>query len=103
MQGDRVRCCVARAVLASEAQQMRCRGKETALGPTAYDNGTAAVRKLFGTARKVANLSYDVAVDALSAEGDKVAKAAFDEQLAVSAPIILTRPEPALRPHGVAR
>lgn len=102
MQGDRVRCCVARAVLASEAEQLRCQGKETALGPTAYDNGTPAVRKLFGTARKVANLSYDVAVDALSAEGDKVAKAAFDEQLAVSAPIILTRPEPVLRPHCAA-
>jgi class 3 adenylate cyclase len=103
MQGDRVRCCVARAVLASEAEQLRCKGKETALGSTAFDSGTAAVRKLFGTDRKVADLTYDVAVDALSAEGDKVAKAAFNEQLAVSAPIVLTRPEPTLRPHYQAR
>ncbi|HEX7115624.1 MAG TPA: adenylate/guanylate cyclase domain-containing protein [Steroidobacter sp.] len=101
MQGDRVRCCVGRAVVASEDEQLRCKGNETALGQTAYDVATAAVRKLFGTSRKVASLTYDIAVEALAAEGDKVAKAAFDEQLAVSAPIMLKRPEATLRPHSL--
>src|SRR5439155_13986671 len=36
MQGSKVRCCVSRAVLASEREQMNCNGKETAIGATAY-------------------------------------------------------------------
>jgi class 3 adenylate cyclase len=99
MKGDLVRCSVSRGVLTAEAEQCRCNGTETAIGVEAYDAGTDAVRKLFGASRKVAWLDYDSAVEALSAENDKVAKAAFNEQLSVSAPIILTRPQPALRPH----
>lgn len=99
MHGDRVRCCVARGVIESEHEQLRCNGTETAIGTNAHASGNDAVRKLFGTKRQVANLDYDAAVDALSAEGDKCARAAFNEQLSTSAPIVLKRPEPTVRPH----
>lgn len=46
MQGDRLRCSVSRGVLASEAEQCRYSGTESAIGQSAYDGGTSALRKL---------------------------------------------------------
>jgi hypothetical protein len=71
-----VRCSVSRGVLASEPEQCRCKGTETGIGQEAYDAGSSAVRKLFGKSRKIAALDYDLAVDSLTADGDRVAKAA---------------------------
>ena len=76
MQGDRVRCSVSRGVLASEKEQCRCKGTQTAIGQSGYDGGTSAVRTLFGKNRIIQDLDYDLAVDALAAEGDRTAKAA---------------------------
>jgi class 3 adenylate cyclase len=76
MKGELIRCSVSKAVLRSEAEQGRCRGNETAIGPTAYLRATEAVRTLFGTERKRVNLDYDTCVDELSKKNDKVAKAA---------------------------
>lgn len=45
MQGDRVRCSVSRGVLSSESEQCRCGGAETAIGQSANDNGSDAVRR----------------------------------------------------------
>lgn len=99
MQGDRVRCCIGRGVLASEEEQSRCNGVETAIGDVAYDGATDAVRALFGKLRKIANLDYDAVVDALAAEGDEAAKSARDDVRIESAPTILIRREPEVRPH----
>jgi len=74
MKGELVRCSVSRGVLAAEKEQSRCGGNETAIGPIAYDSGSDAVRVMFGTARKRANLDYDIAVQELSANNDKAAK-----------------------------
>jgi class 3 adenylate cyclase len=99
MQGSRVRCSVSRGVLASEAEQCRCKGNETAIGEDAYDVGSAAVRKLFGKTRKMADLDYDLAVDSLTADGDKVAKAATVAAYSVTAPAMAKATEQPFRPY----
>ena len=75
IKGDLVRCSVSRGVLSAEAEQRRCGGSETAIGEIAYDDGSDAVRAIFGTARKRANLDYDKAVQELSDRNDKTALA----------------------------
>lgn len=75
MKGAMVRCAVGRSVIESEVEQHRCSGSETAIGAAAYDEATAAVCELFGNGRIRDGLDYSTAVDALSAKGDKTAKA----------------------------
>lgn len=99
IQGSRVRCSISRGVLASEAEQHRCAGIETAIGQTAYDTGSNAVQKLFGASRKIANLDYDLAVDSLAADGDKIAKATTVAAYAASAPAMAKASEQPFRPH----
>jgi len=100
MQGDRVRCSVSRGVLASEDEQCRCNGVETAIGQSAYDAGSDGVRKLFGKTRKCADLDYDTAVDALAAEGDKIAKDAAIAAYSVAAPAMAKAVEQPFRPFS---
>lgn len=100
MQGSRVRCSTGRSVLLSENEQKRCNGSQTAIGQTAYDDGPASVRKLFGSSRRVSKLTYDVALEALAAEEDTVAKAARSKLYAASSPAIVKAAETAFRPHA---
>jgi class 3 adenylate cyclase len=100
MKGDLVRCSVSRGVIAAESEQQRCLGSETAIGQKAYDNASTAVRQLFGTSRKIAKLTYDAAVGALEAAGDKTARAIKREMLASLAPAIHVAPQRELRPHA---
>ena len=79
--GDRVRCSVSRGVLQSEEEQLRCDGTETALGQSAYDNGSDAVRTIFSSKRKKANLDYNEAVEGLAESGEYMEKAAVDAAL----------------------
>lgn len=76
MKGDLIRCSVSRGVLAAEREQGRCNGKESAIGLTAYNKSSPAVRAMFGDARKRSNLDYDSAVNEMSAKNDKAARAA---------------------------
>jgi class 3 adenylate cyclase len=100
MQGDRVRCSVSRGVLASEAEQKRCLGTETAIGPEGYKSGTEAVRKIFGSKRKSAALTYDLALESLAADQDKTAKAVMKEAYAVTSPALARSVEQSIRPHS---
>ncbi|MFL0413642.1 transcriptional regulator [Sphingomonas sp. 179-A 2A2 NHS] len=100
MQGDRVRCSVSRGVLASEAEQVRCAGDETAIGSSAYDAGTQAVRDLFGSRRKVKGLDYNEAVEALSEKADATASAAKRAAFALAAPAIVAASERTVRPYA---
>jgi class 3 adenylate cyclase len=75
MKGELIRCSVSRGVMAAEAEQARCGGAETAIGPIAYDTGTEAVRTVFGKSRKRRDLNYDAAVNELSEKNDKPARA----------------------------
>lgn len=79
MKGDLIRSSVSRGVLTSEAEQRRCSGTESAIGTSAYNKASAAVRAVFGSARKRANLDYETAVNELSDKGDKAAKASRAE------------------------
>lgn len=45
----------------SEAEQQRCNGIETAMGPKAYEAASYAAKALFDISRKSANLDYDTA------------------------------------------
>lgn len=76
MKGRLVRCSVSRGVIEAEYEQSRCKGTETAIGATAYDDATDAVRAVFGTSRKRADLDYDTAVKELAGRSDKAALAA---------------------------
>ena len=100
MQGDRVRCSVSRGVRRSESEQGRCDDQETAIGPSAYDAGTQAVRDLFGATRKIADLDYDIAVDALAENNDKTAKAARAAAFVVAAPAVAKAADTLIKPHA---
>ncbi len=101
MQGSRVRCSTGRSVLGSEKEQKRCNGTQTAIGATAYDSGPASVRTLFGSTRRVSNLTYDVALEALAAEENGTAKAARAALYAASSPAIVKAAEAPFRPHTI--
>ncbi|MBU0868851.1 MAG: transcriptional regulator [Sphingobium sp.] len=100
MQGDRVRCSVSRGVLASEQEQARCTGTETAIGASAYDAATQAVRDLFGSKRRVSGLDYNEAVEALAEKGDDTAKAVKKAAFAASAPAIAAASDRTVRPYA---
>src|SRR5260370_38297722 len=97
--GDRVRCSVSRGVLASEAQQMRCNGRETGLGPEAHKVASDAARRLFGGTRKCKDLSYNEAVESLADTADATGEAAKRAPYVGSA--AAARPaERLVRPHS---
>lgn len=76
--GHRVRCAISRNVLESEVQQARCSGTETAIGTSAFDVASDAVRELFGSKRRVADLDYNEAVEALADKGEPSANVVRD-------------------------
>ena len=99
MQGARVRCSVSCGVLASEVEQARCNGRQSAIGPIALGKASSAVQQLFGSKRQVQDLTYDAAVEAMSADGDKVAKAAMAAAFVAVAPAMARAAEQVVRPH----
>jgi len=103
MQGDRIRCSVSRGVVASEEEQRRCDGNETAIGKAAHGAGTKAVQNLFGAARKVANLDYNEAVEALAEDEDASARAVQKAAYATAAPAIARAAEVAVKPYAIGR
>lgn len=100
MKGSLLRCATGRAGLASEEEQRRCDGMETAIGATAYKAGSDAVRKLFADDRKAADLDYAAAVEELAASGDRVAKAVQVEHYTAAAPAIVPALTQPFRPHA---
>ncbi len=84
LKGDRVRCAVSRGVLASENEQVRCTGVQTAIGQVAYDKGSAAVRELFGKTRRANNLDFAAAADGLAEKGQKAESKSADSRPKVS-------------------
>ncbi|AMO93186.1 adenylate and Guanylate cyclase catalytic domain protein [Collimonas fungivorans] len=100
MQGDRVRCSISRGILAAENEQMGCDGKQTAIGPVAYQEATDAVRKLFGKSRKRALLDYNEAVESLSSEDDKSASAAKTLAYVAESAAIIKSNNLVVRPHA---
>lgn len=99
MHGSRIRCSTGRSVLNSEKEQKRCDGEQTAIGQKAYDDGPASVRKLFGSTRRISNLTYDVALESLAAENNAVAKVARAAIYAMSSPATVKAAEVPFRPY----
>ncbi|MGU3493993.1 transcriptional regulator [Xanthobacteraceae bacterium A53D] len=99
MRGSRVRCAVGRVVLRSEDEQKRCSGEETAIGMVAYDIASDAVRELFGESRSISGLTYDDAVQSLTADGDATAKATLMAAYAVTSPAVARAAETPFRPY----
>lgn len=64
--GELIRCCISRAVLASEAEQLGCLGSETAMGPTLKKSAPIALAALFNADRRCRGFTYEKAVDVLS-------------------------------------
>ena len=89
MKGAMIRCAIGRNVLASEHEQMRCAGDETALGSVAYGWCSAAGQAIFGASRLRAGLDYDTALDELADEGDTTAKAARVAKASLAATSLL--------------
>lgn len=100
LHGDRVRCAVSRGVRTSEAEQLRCTANDTAIGESAYNAGTDAVRDLFGPQRKVADLDYNEAVDALADGGDETAKAMKRSAYVAAAPAVARSTETEVKPYA---
>lgn len=65
MKGERVRCCISRSVLASEEEQLRCNGSQTAMGSTLYKHAPEGFRTLFGDTRRRSDFDYPAAEAAL--------------------------------------
>ncbi len=89
MKGAMIRCATGRNVLASEYEQKRCDGDETALGSVAYGWCSAAGQAIFGSSRKRAGLDYQTALDELADEGDTTAKAARIAKASLAAASLL--------------
>lgn len=103
LQGDRIRCSVSRGVRISETEQLRCAAGETAIGQTAYDNGTAGVQDLYGEDRKAPGLDYDTVVEVLADAGDPTAKALRKQAYAAAAPAVARAVDSTVRPYAKAR
>lgn len=88
--GDRIRCSISRSVLESENQQMRCKSNETAIGPSAYEVGTDAVRALFGSNRKGSDLDFNEITESLASQSDETAMSSKMEAYS-SAPIAVEK------------
>jgi hypothetical protein len=70
VKGERVRCCISRSVLASEDEQLRCNGRQTAIGPTLNEHAPEAFQTLFGSTRRRADFDYPTALEALEPKTD---------------------------------
>lgn len=99
MKGSMTRCSVSRGVLTSEKEQGRCSGRETAIGETAYDKGTDAVKGLFRSGRKAKDLTYDRAMREMTADGDRSAKASRAAEAALARPAVAATFDRTYRPH----
>ena len=100
LHGDRVRCSISRSVLESEAEQGRCGASETAIGEAAWTAASEGVQDLFGSDRKVADLDYAEAVDALAESGDKKASTAQAAAYVAAAPAVAAAAPAVVRPYA---
>lgn len=64
--GDKIRCCISRAVIESEKAQMLCDGNQTAIGEQAFKNAPDEIKQLFNGYRKANNLDYNEVIESLA-------------------------------------
>lgn len=66
VKSEMIRCCISRTVLASEAEQQNCNGRQTSIGPTLDQYAPPQFRDLFGSNRKRSDFDYAAAEEALN-------------------------------------
>ncbi len=81
IKGEMIRCCISRSVLASENEQLRCNGRETAIGPEVHKHAPQAFQDLFGSKRKRADFDYATADEALNPKEENKKSAALGSGL----------------------
>jgi class 3 adenylate cyclase len=65
VKNEMIRCCLSRSVLASETEQQRCNGRQTAIGTGLDEHAPSQFRDLFGISRARADFDYAAAEEAL--------------------------------------
>lgn len=65
IKGEKIRCCISRAVLQSETEQLRCGGTQTAIGEEVEKRAPSALTDLFGASRRKKDFHYAQAIEAL--------------------------------------
>ena len=70
VKSEMIRCCISRTVLASEAEQQNCNGRQTSIGPTLDQHAPPQFRDLFGSNRKRSDFDYAAAEEALNPKDD---------------------------------
>lgn len=99
LKGSRTRCSVSRGVLASEEEQARCSGRETAIGQTAHGKATDAVKGLFDKTRKATDLTYAKAMRVMTTDGDRTAKIAEKAEIPLMRPAVAATVGQEWRPY----
>jgi class 3 adenylate cyclase len=100
MKGSKVRCAIGRNVLLSESEQQRCSGKQTAIGEAAYKQANDAIQELFTSTRRISNLDYASAVNALAESGDKTARESYSKVYELAKPAVAPALAVPLRPFA---
>jgi class 3 adenylate cyclase len=99
-QGDKIRCCISRAVIESEKVQMLCNGNQTALGEQAFNKAPEDIKKLFNRYRKANNLDYNEVIESLAdsknASASSLKEAAYDS----SSTLIQNASNQVVRPYS---
>jgi class 3 adenylate cyclase len=70
IKGEMIRCCISRSVLASEAEQIGCTGRQTAIGPQLDKHAPQQFKDVFTATRKCTDFDYAAAEDALKPKDD---------------------------------
>lgn len=70
VKSEMIRCCISRSVLASEAEQLKCNGRQTSIGVQLEKHAPQAFRDLFGSSRKRSDFDYAAADAALNPKED---------------------------------
>jgi class 3 adenylate cyclase len=88
VKGEKIRCCISRSVLESEAQQLRCGGDQTAIGEGVADYAPANLKALFGVSRRARGFDYAKATEALASVDSKAQTATPTRLLRDASPAV---------------
>jgi hypothetical protein len=111
IRGEKIRCCVGRAVLASEDAQLSCSGEETSMGEDMASHSPEWVRNWFGSSRKRDKVTYDSVETAKASEDKKKTESTKTSSLLRPAVLVSTgtsnfafpnKPSGPVKPAGFA-
>lgn len=95
MKGAMIRCATGRCVVQSEAEQLDCTGRQTAIGESAYSWASEAARAIFGSDRKRADLDFACASAELSRKDESSSKSSRAAATGIAGAGLLEKATPA--------